>query len=109
MLMFCFCFGCRGTAENAYNERVARVEIGRLHNRLGTARNAYEMFGVFSKVNALFVRPKVRGLSLTNLDSLVMERARADCFEYRFVELFKNTTRSLLILPRRISNVYMTR
>ncbi|KIJ38518.1 hypothetical protein M422DRAFT_258888, partial [Sphaerobolus stellatus SS14] len=52
------------TAENAYNERVARVEnqiISRLRDRLGTARNANEMFRVFSKFNALFVRPKIRG------------------------------------------------
>lgn len=50
------------TAENAYNERIARVEnqiIARLRDRLGTARNASEMFRVFSKFNALFVRPKV--------------------------------------------------
>lgn len=50
-------------AENAYNERVARVEnqiIARLRDRLGTARNANEMFRVFSRFNALFVRPKVR-------------------------------------------------
>lgn len=50
------------TAENAYNEHVARVEnqiIARLRDRLGTARNANEMFRVFSKFNALFVRPKV--------------------------------------------------
>ena len=59
--------GAEGTeiwvaAENAYNERVARVEnqiIARLRDRLGTARNANEMFRVFSKFNALFVRPKV--------------------------------------------------
>ncbi|KAG8937242.1 hypothetical protein FRC03_010096 [Tulasnella sp. 419] len=52
------------TAENAYNERVARVEnqiISRLRDRLGTARNANEMFRVFSKFNGLFVRPKIRG------------------------------------------------
>ncbi|KAF8653334.1 hypothetical protein AX16_004034 [Volvariella volvacea WC 439] len=51
-------------AENAYNERVSRVEnqiIARLRERLGTARNANEMFRVFSKFNALFVRPKIRG------------------------------------------------
>jgi len=38
--MFGFGFGCRGTAENACNKRVARVEnqiIGRLCNRLGTS------------------------------------------------------------------------
>jgi dynein heavy chain 1 len=50
-------------AENAYNDRVARVEnqiIARLRDRLGTCKNANEMFRVFSKFNALFVRPKVR-------------------------------------------------
>ena len=50
------------TAENAYNERVSRVEnqiIASLRDRLGTAKNATEMFRVFSKFNALFVRPKV--------------------------------------------------
>jgi hypothetical protein len=54
-------------AENAYNERVSRVEnqiIARLRDRLGTARNANEMFRVFSKFNALFVRPKVNKQNL---------------------------------------------
>ena len=49
--------------ENAYNERVARVEnqiIARLRDRLGMAHNANETFRVFSKFNTLFVRPKVR-------------------------------------------------
>lgn len=49
-------------AETAYNERVSRVEnqiIARLRDRLGTAKSANEMFRVFSKFNALFVRPKV--------------------------------------------------
>ncbi|CAG8454634.1 4044_t:CDS:10, partial [Ambispora gerdemannii] len=51
-------------AENSYNERVSRVEnqiIARLRDRLGTCKNANEMFRVFSKFNALFVRPKIRG------------------------------------------------
>lgn len=51
-------------AENLYNERTTRVEnsiIARLRDRLATARTANEMFRVFSKFNALFVRPKIRG------------------------------------------------
>lgn len=51
-------------AENAYNERTSRVEnsiIARLRDRLATAKTANEMFRVFSKFNALFVRPKIRG------------------------------------------------
>ncbi len=49
-------------AETAYNERVSRVEnqiIARLRDRLAMAKTAQEMFRVFSKFNALFVRPKV--------------------------------------------------
>ncbi|KAF9586482.1 hypothetical protein BGW38_004001 [Lunasporangiospora selenospora] len=52
------------SAELSYNERVSRVEnqiIARLRDRLGIAKNASEMFRVFSKFNALFVRPKIRG------------------------------------------------
>lgn len=51
-------------AENIYNDRTSRVEnsiIARLRDRLATAKNANEMFRVFSKFNALFVRPKIRG------------------------------------------------
>jgi dynein heavy chain 1, cytosolic len=51
-------------AENVYNERTSRVEnsiIARLRDRLATAKTANEMFRVFSKFNALFVRPKIRG------------------------------------------------
>jgi len=49
-------------AENSYNERVSRVEnqiVASLRDRLGTCKNANEMFRVLSKFNALFVRPKV--------------------------------------------------
>ena len=51
-------------AEETYNERTSRVEnsiIARLRDRLATAKNANEMFRVFSKFNALFIRPKIRG------------------------------------------------
>lgn len=51
-------------AENAYSERASRVEnqiIVRLRDRRGTTTNANEMFRVFSKFNALFVRAKIRG------------------------------------------------
>ena len=83
------------TAENAYNERVARVEnqiIARLRDRLGRARNANEMFRVFSKFNALFVRPKVRGVRNSHDPT---KEANAT---HRFAALFKNTKPSLSIL-----------
>ncbi|KAM0792972.1 hypothetical protein ACM66B_002727 [Microbotryomycetes sp. NB124-2] len=68
------------TAETSYNERVARVEnqiISRLRDRLGSARNANEMFRVFSKFNALFVRPKIRG-AIAEYQSQLIESVKDD-------------------------------
>ncbi|GJN87844.1 hypothetical protein Rhopal_000799-T1 [Rhodotorula paludigena] len=68
------------TAETAYNERVARVEnhiISRLRDRLGGARNANEMFRVFSKFNALFVRPKIRG-AIAEYQSQLIDSVKDD-------------------------------
>ncbi|KIJ14883.1 hypothetical protein PAXINDRAFT_169564 [Paxillus involutus ATCC 200175] len=85
-------------AENAYNERVARVEnqiIARLRDRLGTARNANEMFRVFSKFNALFVRPKIRG-AIQEYQTQLIESVKEDIkrlhdkfkTQYRFSEAY---------------------
>lgn len=68
------------TAEAAYNERVSRVEnqiIARLRARLGSARNATEMFRVFSKFNALFVRPKIRG-AIQEYQTQLIESVKED-------------------------------
>ena len=81
-------------AENAYNERVSRVEnqiIARLRDRLGTARNANEMFRVFSKFNALFVRPKVR------LPIFFLFNESILCDVTRFEGPFKSIRHNLLI------------
>jgi len=81
------------TAENAYNERVSRVEnqiIARLRDRLGTARNANEMFRVFSMFNVLFVRPKVRALfAYCDLS--------AEQYSCRFVVRYRSIRLNLLI------------
>ncbi|OBZ78610.1 Dynein heavy chain, cytoplasmic [Grifola frondosa] len=85
-------------AENAYNERVARVEnqiIARLRDRLGTARNANEMFRVFSKFNALFVRPKIRG-AIQEYQTQLIDSVKEDIkrlhdkfkTQYRFSEAY---------------------
>lgn len=45
-----------------YDARIDRVEsqiTSTLRDKLATAKNANEMFRVFSKFNALFVRPRV--------------------------------------------------
>ncbi|KAJ0379023.1 Dynein heavy chain cytoplasmic [Colletotrichum chrysophilum] len=65
-------------AENMYNERTSRVEnsiIARLRDRLATAKNANEMFRVFSKFNALFVRPKIRG-AIAEYQNQLMEHVK---------------------------------
>ncbi|GAA5901689.1 dynein heavy chain [Sporobolomyces salmoneus] len=76
-------------AETAYNERVARVEnhiISRLRDRLGGAKNANEMFRVFSKFNALFVRPKIRG-AIAEYQSQLIDSVKEDI--RRLQEKFK--------------------
>ncbi|KAI0344163.1 cytoplasmic dynein heavy chain 1 [Trametopsis cervina] len=85
-------------AENAYNEHVSRVEnqiIARLRDRLGTARNANEMFRVFSKFNALFVRPKIRG-AIQEYQTQLIDSVKEDIqrlhhkfkTQYRFSEAY---------------------
>jgi dynein heavy chain 1, cytosolic len=65
-------------AENIYNERTSRVEnsiIARLRDRLATAKNANEMFRVFSKFNALFVRHKIKS-AITEYQNQLMEHVK---------------------------------
>ena len=67
-------------AEMIYNERTSRVEnsiIARLRDRLATAKTANEMFRVFSKFNALFVRPKIRG-AIGEYQSQLIEKVKLD-------------------------------
>ncbi|MCJ1433426.1 hypothetical protein MMC27_002786 [Xylographa pallens] len=67
-------------AEISYNERTSRVEnsiIARLRDRLATAKNANEMFRVFSKFNALFVRPKIRG-AIGEYQTQLIDRVKND-------------------------------
>jgi len=67
-------------AENSYNERVSRVEnqiISSLRDRLGTCKNANEMFRVFSKFNALFVRPKIRG-AIQEYQTVLIDSVKED-------------------------------
>ena len=87
------------TAETAYNDRVGRIEnqiISRLRDKLATARNAQEMFRVFSKFNALFVRPKV-GLLLGSRVILIASQIRGAIQEYqtRLIDSVKEDIRRL--------------
>lgn len=67
-------------AENAYNERVSRVEnslIARLRDLLGQAKSAREMLRVLSQFNSLFVRPKVRG-AVQEYQQQLLQSVKAD-------------------------------
>lgn len=67
-------------AETAYNERTSRVEnliIAHLRDRLAIAQNATEQFRVFSKFNALLVRPKIRS-AIGEYQSKLIENVKHD-------------------------------
>ncbi|XP_065319190.1 dynein heavy chain, cytoplasmic-like isoform X2 [Gordionus sp. m RMFG-2023] len=51
-------------AMKRYDEKIDRIEAritAQLRDQLGVAKNANEMFRIFSRYNALFVRPRIRG------------------------------------------------
>ncbi|XP_012938795.1 cytoplasmic dynein 1 heavy chain 1 [Aplysia californica] len=67
-------------ATKRYEERIDRVETritARLRDQLGTARNANEMFRIFSRFNALFVRPHIRG-AIREYQTQLIQRVKDD-------------------------------
>ncbi|KAF8560529.1 hypothetical protein P879_02534 [Paragonimus westermani] len=63
-----------------YDERIDRVETritARLRDLLGTAKNANEMFRYFSRFNALFVRPHIRG-AIREYQTQLIQRVKDD-------------------------------
>lgn len=49
----------------------------RLRDQLGSARNANEMFRIFSRYNALFVRPHIRG-AIREYQAQLIQRVKED-------------------------------
>ncbi|XP_065175263.1 cytoplasmic dynein 1 heavy chain 1-like [Sycon ciliatum] len=67
-------------AQKRYDERIDRVEAritARLRDQLGTAKNANEMFRIFSRFNALFVRPHIRG-AIREYQTQLIQRVKDD-------------------------------
>ena len=65
---------------DSYDERIDRVETritARLRDQLGTAKNANEMFRIFSRFNALFVRPHIRG-AIREYQTQLIQRVKDD-------------------------------
>lgn len=68
------------SALRRYDERIERVEArmtARLRDQLGTAKNANEMFRIFSRFNALFVRPHIRG-AIREYQTQLIQRVKDD-------------------------------
>ena len=63
-----------------YEERIDRVEAritAKLRDQLGTAKNANEMFRIFSRFNALFVRPHISG-AIREYQTQLIQRVKDD-------------------------------
>lgn len=67
-------------AVKKYDSRIDRVEnqiTAILRDKLATAKNANEMFRVFSKFNALFVRPRIKG-AIQEYQAQLIQRVKMD-------------------------------
>ena len=67
-------------AISRYDERIDRVEsriTARLRDQLGQAKSANEMFRIFSRFNALFVRPHIRG-AIREYQNQLIHRVKED-------------------------------
>ncbi|ORY38141.1 dynein heavy chain [Rhizoclosmatium globosum] len=104
-------------AINNYNDLISRVEnqiISRLRDSLGSAKNANEMFRVFSKFNDLFVHPKIRG-AIQEYQTQLIESVKADILGLhdKFKVQYRNSEASHLSLVRDIppvsAGIYMSK
>lgn len=87
-----------------YEERIDRVEARittHLRDQLGTAKNANEMFRIFSRFNALFVRPHIRG-AIREYQTQLIQRVKDDIealhekFKVILLEYIDQSNRSFL-------------
>eukprot|EP00731_Ephydatia_muelleri_P024350 Em0016g621a len=92
--------GCAAwdAALKRYDERIDRVETkiaARLRDQLGTAKNANEMFRIFSRFNALFVRAHIRG-AIREYQTQLIQRVKEDIegLHNKFKSQYSSTTNS---------------
>ncbi|RVE54307.1 hypothetical protein evm_001134 [Chilo suppressalis] len=87
-------------AVRRYEDRIDRVETritAHLRDQLGTAKNANEMFRIFSRFNALFVRPHIRG-AIREYQTQLIQRVKDDIETLH--EKFKVQQRNLGVTGR---------
>ncbi|KAJ3372368.1 hypothetical protein HDU91_003796, partial [Kappamyces sp. JEL0680] len=68
------------SAEALYNSKISSIEhqiISKLRDLLAASKSASDMFGIFSRFNALFVRPKIRG-AIHEYQTQLIERVKED-------------------------------
>eukprot|EP00928_Gymnodinium_smaydae_P025254 TRINITY_DN20180_c0_g1_i4.p1 TRINITY_DN20180_c0_g1~~TRINITY_DN20180_c0_g1_i4.p1 ORF type:complete len:4280 (-),score=1133.62 TRINITY_DN20180_c0_g1_i4:296-13135(-) len=68
------------SAKKRYEARIDHAEseiTSHLRDRLGAAKNATEMFRVFNRFNALFVRPRIRG-AIQEYQSILLQQVKDD-------------------------------
>lgn len=91
-----------------YDERIDRVETritARLRDQLGTAKNANEMFRIFSRFNALFVRPHIRG-AIREYQTQLIQRVKDDIEALH--DKFKVWYNIITVLERPVNNCTQT-
>eukprot|EP00439_Symbiodinium_sp_Y106_P012588 s7106_g1.t2 len=79
------------STQRRYDERIDHAEseiTARLRDKLGAAKTATEMFRVFSRFNALFVRPRIRR-AIQEYQSSLIQQVKEDV--HRLQEKFKET------------------
>jgi dynein heavy chain 1 len=78
------------SAQKKYDSRIYRVEshiTAILRDKLATAKNANEMFRIFSKFNALFVRPRIKG-AIQEYQAQLIQRVKQGLFVFSLFCLF---------------------
>ncbi|KAK7206778.1 dynein heavy chain, N-terminal region 1-domain-containing protein [Myxozyma melibiosi] len=83
------------SAESAYNERTSRIEdsiIIKLRDHLANAKTANEMFIVFSRFNALFIRNKIRA-AVQEYQTQLIDSVKSDieALHDRFIAQYPNS------------------
>lgn len=87
---------------NRYKEQVSRTETQlavRLREQLGGAKSADEMFAIFARFNALFVRPHIRS-AIREFQTQLIERVKTD-IENLQQKYFDETN---MILARKVAD-----
>lgn len=99
-------------AVQRYEERIDRVETritAHLRDQLGTAKNANEMFRIFSRFNALFVRPHIRG-AIREYQTHLIQRVKDDieALHEKF-KVMRNEIYTCTVIICAITIMYMER